>query len=238
MRPDLRTVSFEGGHVREGHSLDVVEKTIDKGQRHKGVAKGLVGVDVISSRDNCPESEDDTGSDSRGKINRSTAENINEERKSRVDDQTLRLHTCIDTKLSLRLGDTNVVHDTLKIIRDQTVATPLTEETQSSDETNSLTVTRSLEEVDPGCLSDLFIEGDGGLDLAKLELDKFIIGVILCVVMSEDLEGFVVLILAEEPTGTLGHPKDSDEDDDAAYGLEKAGKSPGPVALNKGSVSK
>uniref|UniRef100_A0A0D2XGR1 Uncharacterized protein n=1 Tax=Fusarium oxysporum (strain Fo5176) TaxID=660025 RepID=A0A0D2XGR1_FUSOF len=76
-------------------------------------------------------------------------------------------------------------------------------------------------------------ETTSGLDLAKLELDKFIIGVILCVVMSEDLEGIVVLILAEEPTGTLGHPKDSDEDDDAAYGLEKAGKSPGPMAFSR-----
>ncbi|KAI6758530.1 hypothetical protein HG530_010770 [Fusarium avenaceum] len=203
-------------------------------------AHGLEGntVDVLveeergSNTEVEPEVENNACADSRSQVHGATSKLVNEEGKSSVDNQTLCLHACIDAKLSFRLGNTDVVHDLLEVVRDKTVATPLTEETEGSDETDPLAVALCPEEVSPAGLSDLLVESNGCLDFAELELDEFILGVVLGVVVSQDLQGFVMSVLAQEPTGTLWHPVESDDDDDTADGLKKTGKSPGPVALD------
>ncbi|KAI6764919.1 hypothetical protein HG531_012018 [Fusarium graminearum] len=129
----------------------------NKGQSDESVSQCLVGVNLISSRDNGPEVEDDACSNGRGQINRSTTEVINEEGKGGVDDQTLSLHTGVDTKLSLSLGNAHSIHDTLEVVGDQTIATPLTEESKSCDKADSLPVALCLQKVCPPSLSNLLV---------------------------------------------------------------------------------
>src|SRR6478735_8187737 len=165
------------------HLLDIVEETVDEGQCDKGITQSLVGINLISSRNNSPEIEDDTSSDGRGQVNGTTTEVVDKESESSVDNKTLSLHTSVNTQLSFSFGDTDSVHDTLEVVRDKTVATPLTEETKSSDETNSLAVTLGLQEVHPTSLTSFLVKSNGSLDFTKLELDELIIHIALSMVV-------------------------------------------------------
>ena len=216
------------------HSLDVIEYSVQNGEDDKDVSQSLVGRNGIPSRHNGPCVEYQECADGGDQVDRTTTKSVDEESEGEVGYKSLRLDTRVDSELSRRLGDTDAVHDLLEIVGDQTVSTPLTEQTQCSDQPNTLAVALGLQEVHPAGLVNLFVQVDGCLDLRKLEMHKLIVLVTLAVVLDQHPHGVLVSSLAHEPTGTLGHDPDTAHNHNGTNSLQETGEAPGPVALAEG----
>ena len=70
-------------------------------------------------------------------------------------------------------------------------------------------------------------------DFQVFELNKLIVRVSVGVVFREDLEGFTVSILGNEPSRRLGHPPEANELDRWEKALEEARDTPAPVVIDE-----
>ena len=68
-------------------------------------------------------------------------------------------------------------------------------------------------------------------DLLVLKLYKLIICISVGVICCKDLEGFMVAILRNEPSGRLGHPPQTNELDSREETLEETRNAPAPVIV-------
>lgn len=85
-------------------------------------------------------------------------------------------------------------------------------------------------------LGDEGLGVDGLADLGVLELDKLVCDVAVGVVGTEDLEGFLVATLGDQPTGRLRDQEDARKHDRRGGGLEDGGNAPRPGVLNAEST--
>ena len=70
-------------------------------------------------------------------------------------------------------------------------------------------------------------------DFQVFELNKLIVRVSVGVVFREDLEGFTVSILGNEPSRRLGHPPEANKLDRWKQALEETRNTPAPVVVDK-----
>jgi hypothetical protein len=136
-------------------------------------------------------------------------------------------------------SDSDTVEDFGEVVRDKTVTGPLREEGEGDDDPHSLEVTSALEKRDvAGRLLGLFFESKSLLDFLVLEFDQWVITVPSTVVLSDDMNSFLISTSVDQPSRGLGDEPDEDELDDRCQSLEDGRNSPCPGARNsEGSVS-
>ena len=108
------------------------------------------------------------------------------------------------TQLLVLVGDTGAVVDQVHVVGDDGVTGVLGDETNGHDNGKSPPVALGLHEVEVArVLTGLLLELEGLANLAVLELNSGIVGIAVGVVLGQDLEGLLVPVLGNEPSGRL-----------------------------------
>lgn len=107
----------------------------------------------------------------------------------------------------------------------------MAKEGEGRDDADTLAVSGRADQIEPGGLVGLFVEGNGNLDFRELELHKLVVGVALGVELDEDIAGLVEAVLVDEPTRALGDPVEGRQDNQGEDALQQTRKAPRPVAL-------
>lgn len=105
--------------------LEIVERAVDEDHENECAAEAIDRMDGISGRDDCPNCKCEQRADRRNKVDLASSDSVNEERHGDIDDQAPRFEATIDTELGLRARDTDVVHDLIQIVRNESIAGPL-----------------------------------------------------------------------------------------------------------------
>lgn len=87
-----------------------------------------------------------------------------------------------------------------RVVREQRVAGHLGEETHHRRDKDATAHARGFDHVPPGLLGVVHLDGDGRLDLSHLRTGEQRVRVPLGVVFDQDSKGFVVAVLADQPT--------------------------------------
>jgi hypothetical protein len=193
---------------------------------------GLAGLAVLCTADGSGhETQKHTASGREEE--RATTDAVTEQGAGDGDDQGEDLVAAVKTETSLRAGDTGGCVDLVGVVREESVAGPLREETERDDEHESVPVALGLEEVGErrGLLGEE-LKADGLLDLFVLELNQRIVDVAVGVVFSEHLQRIFSPLLGEQPTWRLGDPEDEHELDDGGKGLDESRDSPRPIVVH------
>lgn len=109
------------------------------------------------------------------------------------------------TELGLLSGDTTTFVDEMGVVGNDGVTTVLGDDTDGDDDGEPPSVSLGLEEIEvAGAVGNLRLNAESLLDLAVLELDSQIVLVAVGVVLGQGLEGLVVAVLGDQPSGRLG----------------------------------
>jgi hypothetical protein len=147
------------------------------------------------------------------------------------------LQDTVDEKLLSLALDSDTVQNLGEVVRDKTVTGPLREEGDGNNDPHSLKVTPGLEQREVGRSSlGLLFESQSFLDFLVLEFDEGIVRVASTVVLSDNVNSFLISTVVDEPSRGLGDKVDEDELDDGSKSLEDRGDSPRPGALNSEST--
>jgi len=101
------------------------------------------------------------------------------------------------------IGDADLIEDFGEVVRDDGVAGPLREETESDEDQETVTISFGFEELKDTVLGKLLFEGERCFDFTLHKLDSDVVGVIESIVMREDPECPVGSVLLDVPTRTL-----------------------------------
>jgi hypothetical protein len=179
------------------------------------------------------EGEEDYHTDARTDEQYSAADPLTEERGSESPSQVPNLKDTVDEQLNGSVSNANSVEDSVEVVRDETIARPLGEESDSDDDAHAPTVATGSEEGLPANLSsDFTIEVNGGLDFFVLVLDQRIFGVAIGVIVGEGLQSLLMATLADEPTRRLGAEPDEGDLDDGGETLDSRRDAPRPGVVN------
>jgi hypothetical protein len=137
----------------------------------------------ISCSDDSPNCKCEQRTDGRDEIDLPSSNSVNKERHGDIHDQSLCLESPVDAELGLRARDANVIHDLIQIIRNESIAGPLREETNSCDYANSLAVALGAEEVEPGVCFSFFLNRESSADFGVLKLHELILVVAIGMVV-------------------------------------------------------
>lgn len=117
------------------------------------------------------------------------------------DDEGENGKATVHAELGVAISDTNRLVHVRGIVGDETVSGPLGEETEGSEEEETVPVAASLEEIEiAGSLLVLVFQTESLFDLVVFELHGGVVVVAVGVVLAEDVEGFFVALLGNQPT--------------------------------------
>lgn len=137
------------------------------------------------------------------------------------------LKDTVDEELVSAVGNTDSFQNCVEVVRDETIAGPLGEESDGNDDAHTLAVSGGGKQGLPAnLLGHRLVEVDGVLDLFIFVLDQRILVVSVGVIVGEGLQGLLVATLADEPTWGLGGEPDEAYLDDRGEGLESRGDAP------------
>jgi hypothetical protein len=179
-------------------------------------AKRGTWLDVVSSRNNSEDVEHNERTDRGDQVDRTSTKLINQKGKEEVLAQRQRLHTTIYTELCLWIRQAHIIHDIFEVIRDETVATPLTEEANRSDDDDPLAVAFCLQEVGPVGSVLFLVKSNSSAHLGVFKLNKLVVRVSFAMPAGEHGEGFFVAIFVAQPTWRFRHEENEAEDDEGA----------------------
>ena len=109
--------------------------------------------------------------------------------------------------LLVLFGNTHAVVDQVGIVTEQRIATILGDNSQRDQNCQTITVTLRPHKVEVAAvLLVLHLHTDSLLDLPIFELDGGIILVSVSVVVGQYIQGFLVALFGDEPTGRFGDP--------------------------------
>lgn len=105
------------------------------------------------------------------------------------------------------ISDAHTVVDQTGVVAEQGISTVLRDNTQRDKDGQSIAVTSGLHKVQIATvlLNDHF-QADGLLDLAEFELNGGVVLVAVTMVVGEDIKGFIISLLRDQPSGRLGDP--------------------------------
>jgi hypothetical protein len=107
----------------------------------------------------------------RGEDEQSTPETVHRVGGVQSPHETPDLDAAIDEELGARIGNADLVQNFGQVVREETVAGPLGEESHGDDDPHAFSVTRGREERFPADVgSDGPVELEGGLDFLEFEL--------------------------------------------------------------------
>jgi hypothetical protein len=117
------------------------------------------------------------------------------------------MQICPNTELLALRSDTSVCIDQIRVVRDDGVATVLGDDTDGYNNSKPPAITLGLEEVQvAGVSSNLLLYPESFSDFTVLKLDGQVVLVAVGVPFGQGLEGLVVAVLRDQPSGRLGHP--------------------------------
>jgi hypothetical protein len=121
-----------------------VERVINKDHGHNCATESVVrsSTNFMPSRENGPHNKCSGHADCANQHDLAPAEEIDEEGEDSIDDQRPGPQTAIDTKLSLRILDANVLQNEAHVVANEATTGPLLEETHGNHEHDSLSVAR------------------------------------------------------------------------------------------------
>jgi hypothetical protein len=205
----------------------------DPDHGNDGLTSSLALSSLLLRRSNSPHDEGNAhGCGSRDE-ERATTNAINKQSAGNRDDEREDIKTTVDTKLGVRVRDTNGVVDIGGVIGDKPVTGPLGEETKRCEKHKPVPIALGLEKVKvTGSLLVLELEAEGLFDLSEFELNRSVVGITVGVVLGEDRKGFLVPLFGDQPTWRLGDEPDSSQLDEGRRGLGKSGNAPAPIAID------
>jgi hypothetical protein len=114
---------------------------------------------------------------------------------------------CPYTEFLALPSDTSFCVDQVRIVRDDGVAAILGNDTDGYNNGKPPAITLGLEEVHiAGVHSNLLLYPESFFDFTVLKLDGQVVLVAVGVPFGQGLEGLVVAVLRDQPSGRLGHP--------------------------------
>lgn len=129
------------------------------------------------------------------------------------------------------IGDANSFEYTNKVVRNETVARPLTEAAKTNQNKDSLSVTRRGQEVLPTCfIADLSFNDISHLD--ELKVDKFVVLISITMPLHQQRLGFFTAAIRDEPSRRLRKKKDACDGKHSWGSLQKRWDSPRPFTRN------
>lgn len=116
-----------------------------------------------------------------------------------------------------RAGDTNSVKNLGQVVGDETVSGPLGEDTDGQleqrvrpvlhqnlkdayDDPHASAVTGSAEQVEPADASSLSLKSKGLLDFIVFEVNQWVVGVTISMILGKDGLGLVITSTVDQPT--------------------------------------
>ena len=228
----------------EGQDLDGVRdeetrpgKRVGNGEDPDHSNDSLTGslalLGFLLRRANCPDDKGHAHGSSSSDKERATTDFVAKKSAGDRDDKRKDGETAVKPELSVCVGNANGLVDISCVVRDETVARPLREETERSEEHKPVAVATCLKEVEVRrTLLVLEFETESLLDLGVFELNGGIVDVAIGVVLAEDSKGFFVPLLRDQPTWGFRDEPDESQLDDRGESLGKGGNTPAPVAVN------
>lgn len=206
--------------------LEIVEGTVNKNQKDESSAKSVNRGNCIPGRYDSPNSEGKHGTNGGSEVNGSSTHSIDEERHRNVDKQAPSFESTVNAQLSLWARNTHVVHDLMEIVRDQPISGPLREEPNGRNDTDPLPIAFGAEEIHPRVCFSFFLQSNSSTNFRVFELDEFICGIVVCVVVGEGFKCLLFLPTIDLPSGTFGNPPHHHKDNDGADTLQKRRETP------------
>ena len=124
---------------------------------------------------------------------------LSQKRSNNASDQVRAGKSQVDLILRPLVRDPDSVKDLGQIVRHKSITRPLTEDTNTDSQEETATVARRLNELNPLPLGVFHFEADTCLDLFVLDADKIGLNT-LPVVFDQDLTGFFVAVVGDQPT--------------------------------------
>lgn len=163
---------------------------------------------------------------------RATTELVNEETHGDSSEEVDDVKDTVDLETSLWALDTSSFKDLVHVVRDETVARPLREESKRDENDKTVAVTLGLEQLNPSVLLELLLESDGFTDFLVFDLDELVISVTASVCLGEDVECLLVLALLNEVTWRFRDEPDGEQLDAGRSSLNNRWDSPGPCTVD------
>ena len=132
---------------------------------------------------------------------------LSQKRSNDASDQISASKSQVDLILRPLVRDTNSVEYLGQIVRHKSVTRPLTEDTDTDSQEETASVSRSLDELNPLPLGVFHFEADTCLDLFVLNAHEIGFDA-FAVILDQNLTGFFVAVMGDEPTWGLGNEPD------------------------------
>ena len=198
-----------------------------------GLTGSLALLSLLLRRADGPNDEGQTHGGSGGNEHRAATDAVNEQGTRDRDNEGEDCKTTVKAKLSISVLDIDAVVDVGGVVGNETVAGPLGEQTEGSEEQEPVPVALGLEEVKvTGGLAVEELEAKGLLDLGVLELNGRVVDVAVGVVLAQHGERLFVALLGDQPTRRLRDPVDEDELNNGGSSLSKGRNAPAPVVVD------
>lgn len=224
--------NFDGVTDEKTRPGDVVERVVEEDHEDDGAAVGLDLSDFESLGEDGPDHKGHAHAGGGDEEERATTDFVDEEAHGGSDDAIPDVEDTVDLELHVGILDANGVENTGDVVRDETVAGPLGEETSRDQDDEPVSVALGPEDFEPASLFQLLLNSDGLLDFLEFQLNQFVVGIALSVNMSEDGKCLLVLALGHVPTGRLGDEPDGADLDKRGQSLDDGGNTPSPLAVD------
>ena len=133
----------------------------------------------------------------------SATETCNNERNDRRVDQAPAVVRDVDARLGVVARVADELEEQVLVVREESVAAHLGEETKETRNQRTATHTGGPEKVEPAAAGLLHLELDGRSDLRHFCLDEYRVGVTFGVVLYKHSQSLLVTILADQPPRAL-----------------------------------
>jgi hypothetical protein len=192
--------NFNGVTNKETRPRHVVESVVQEDHKDDGTSVGLDLGGFEALGENGPDDKGHAHSSGGDEEKRATSELVDEKAHGDGNETVPDVQNTVDLELHVGVGDTDGVEHTGDIVRDETVARPLGEQTSREQDKKPVAIALGLEKLEPASLLSLLLNGDGLLDLLILEHDEFVFSVAFGVKLGKDGKGALGLALGDVPT--------------------------------------
>lgn len=184
-----------------------IEDTVEPHEENHGVVSSGSLVLLEKAAGESPEDESKEHASSSEEEGETTVETFDEQSATNGDNHIENGLTGGDDQALVLTLQTSVDVETGRVVRDDTIARPLREETEREENNKAISVTLGLEEV--GVLRAVvgkLLGLNGVTDLTVLELDSRMVDIAVGVVLGENVKSLILTVLGDEESRGLWNP--------------------------------
>lgn len=230
LRPEGVRQDFDGVPDEQAGPRDGVEYAEDPDEDDHGIPSAFCGVIFVQAGTERPECQRHAHAAGGRQEHGPPAVLVDEHGHGHGDDEGQAGLAGGQTELLGGAGDAGGLVEDARVIGDDGIARPLREEAEGDEDQKPVPISFGPEKVQVAALLLGFeLLGQRVFDLAVLELDGRMLRVSICVVLSENGEGFFLLVPRDQVPRRFRDEPDKHELDQRRKRLEKRGDPPGPV---------